>query len=101
MNELEKLKPELEKEIEKIAVILGMDCSRVKLSQTKSDVVNASAELKGKIKLTTGLLRLWDSERKAVLFLIAHELVHLKYKEPGLRQSRIILALCILTMQER
>lgn len=73
------------KKAEVIKNALGIK-AEVQLKEMYSDILNGEFSLRGSVRLSKPLLRLLGTKyEKTIYFILAHELVHLKYKDSGLK----------------
>lgn len=83
MMKTKNLLKEVEVEFKKLEKQMGFSEGQTKIyiSKTLSGATGQVTAYSSSIALTKELLDLWETDRNAVLYTLAHELAHLKYKD--------------------
>ncbi|MEX3625013.1 M48 family metalloprotease [Viridibacillus arvi] len=90
MNRKKLLHTEIFKEKEQVCNKLNINCEKIKLGVSSTKGLTGSAAIffgNEFVHLNKNLLKWWKSDKDVVRTVLAHELVHIKYKDPSFRNG--------------
>lgn len=96
LNEHTKPNPELQQLADKLSQNMGLQQGTVKVYIQQNSEMNAFATFGGHIVMYQGLLNHLENEQ-AVASVLAHEIAHIKHRDPLRHSSRSLLFTLILT----